>query len=387
MIGSRRICVVTGSRAEYGYLLPILRALRADIRFEVQLVVTGMHLSPEFGSTVSDIEMDGQAIAEKLETLISGDTPIAIAKSIGLGVIGFADMLERLRPDWLLILGDRYEIFAAAQAAMVAAIPIAHVAGGDTTEGVFDEAIRHSISKMAQLHFVTNEQSARRLRQMGEEPASVHVVGSPGLDLMREMPLLEKKALEDSLGTRLRERNLLVTYHPVTLDLEGSVRELKALLRALEGFCPDMGLFFTRSNADPGNQQLRETLHDWVRSRPNAATFTSLGQQRYLSLMKHVDAVVGNSSSGLYEAPYLHTPTVDVGDRQRGRLAADSVIRCDGETGAITKAIEAALKLDTSSVINPYGDGHAAPRILKVLAAVADPRQLLKKQFHMIGER
>jgi len=385
-VARRRICVVTGSRAEYGLLQPVLSALRDDPRFELQLVVTGMHLSPEFGNTVSVIENNGFEIADKIESLISGDTPAAIAKSVGLGVIGFADAFKRLQPEWLLLLGDRFEVFAAAQTALVMTVPIAHIAGGDTTEGAFDEAIRHGISKMAQLHFATNEQAAQRLRQLGEDPAMIHVVGSPGIDVIRQAELLDRAALEASLGTRFRTRNLLITHHPVTLDAEGSAAELAALLEALDSFGADMGLFFTHPNADPGGRQLAGMLNDWVATRPNARMFTSLGQRHYLSLLKEVDAVVGNSSSGLYEAPSLQTPTVNIGDRQRGRLAAESVIHCKPHVSAIRTAIESALHMDVSAVKNPYGDGHAAPRIVEAIAAIPDPRKFLKKRFHLFPQ-
>ncbi len=382
----RRICVVTGSRADYGLLQPILSALRGDPRFELQLIVTGMHLSPEFGDTASIVESDGFDVAERIESLVSGDTPTAIAKSIGLGVIGFADAFKRLQPEWLLVLGDRFEIFAAAQAALVMTIPIAHIAGGDTTEGAFDEAIRHGISKMAQLHFATNEQSAQRLRQLGEDPATIHVVGNPGIDVIRQTKLLDRTALEADLELQFRSRNLLITHHPVTLDLRGTVAELSALLDALDSYGPETGLFFTRPNADPGGRRLARVLDDWVVSRPNAKVFTSLGQQHYLSMLKEVDVVVGNSSSGLYEAPSLHTPTVNIGDRQQGRLAAASVIHCRPQASAIRTAIDSAIRLDVSSVKNPYGDGQAVPRIVEAIAAIPDPRQFLKKRFHLIPQ-
>jgi len=382
----RRICVVTGSRAEYGILQPILSALRDDPRFNLQLVVTGMHLSPEFGNTVSVIQSDGFDVTDRIESLVSGDTPTAIAKSIGLGVVGFADAFRRLQPEWLLVLGDRFEIFAAVQTALVMTIPVAHIAGGDTTEGAFDEAIRHSISKMAHLHFATNEQAAQRLRQLGEDPALIHVVGSPGIDVIRQMELLDRATLEAGIGLRFRSRNLLITHHPVTLDPERSAVELTALLDALDSLGTDTGLFFTYPNADPGGLRHTRILNDWVANRPNARIFTSLGQQHYLSMLKEVDAVVGNSSSGLYEAPSLGTPTVNIGDRQRGRLAAESVIHCEPQVQAIRTAIEAALQIDVSAVKNPYGDGHAVPRIVETLAATPDPRKLLKKRFHLLTQ-
>jgi len=385
MSGSqRRICVVTGSRSEYGLLQPVMSALRSDERFDLQVVVTGMHLSPEFGYTVSIIESDGYDVAESVESLISGDTPAAIAKSIGLGVIGFADVFRRLTPDWLLILGDRFEVFASAQAALVANIPIAHIAGGDTTEGAFDEAIRHSITKMAHLHFVTNELSAKRVQQLGENPTTIHVVGSPGIDAIHQMKLMEREAIEKDLVISFKNRNLLVTHHPVTLNPSGSVQELETLLSALDNFGDQISLFFTKANADTLGRTFNRVLDDWTYTRSNAFVFTSLGQLRYFSLMNEVDVVVGNSSSGLCEAPSLHTPTVNIGDRQRGRLAATSVIHCDPHPRAIYAAINAAFELDVSEVENPYGDGHAAPRIVEAIAAVNDPKQLLQKRFHMI---
>jgi UDP-N-acetylglucosamine 2-epimerase (non-hydrolysing)/GDP/UDP-N,N'-diacetylbacillosamine 2-epimerase (hydrolysing) len=380
----RKICVVTGSRAEYGLLEPVMALLSGDRRFDLQVVVTGMHLSPEFGYTVSVIEDDGYEIAERVESLISGDTPAAIGKSIGLGVIGFADVFRRLKPDWLVVLGDRFEIFAAAQAALVANIPIAHIAGGDTTEGAFDEAIRHCITKMAHLHFVTNELSARRVRQLGEDPATINVVGSPGIDSIYQMKLMDREALENDLRINFKNRNLLITYHPVTLNPSGSAQELEALLSALDNFGNEIGLFFTKANADTSGRTINRLVDNWVSSRSNAVVFTSLGQLRYLSLMNEVDVVVGNSSSGLYESPSLHTPTVNIGDRQRGRLSAASVIHCEPEPRAIYGAINKAFELDVSDVENPYGDGHATPRIIEAIAVVNNPKKLLQKRFHMI---
>ena len=380
----RKICVVTGSRADYGLLEPVMALLSGDPRFDLQVVVTGMHLSPEFGYTVSVIEDDGYEIADRVESLISGDSPVAIAKSIGLGLIGFADVFQRLKPHWLLILGDRYETFSAAQAAMVANIPIAHIGGGDSTEGAFDEAIRHCITKMSHLHFVTNELSARRVRQLGEDPTTIHVVGSPGIDAIHQMKLMDRESLEKDLGISFKKRNLLITHHPVTLSPSGSAHELEALLSALDNFGDEIGLFFTKANADTFGRTIDRVVEDWVSTRSNAVVFTSLGQLRYLSLMNEVDVVVGNSSSGLYEAPSLHTPTVNIGDRQRGRLSAASVIHCEPEPRAIYEAINKAFELDVSEVENPYGAGHATPRMIEAIAAVNDPKTLLKKRFHMI---
>jgi UDP-N-acetylglucosamine 2-epimerase (non-hydrolysing)/GDP/UDP-N,N'-diacetylbacillosamine 2-epimerase (hydrolysing) len=381
MAARRRICVVTGSRAEYGLLYWLMQDLHDDPGVELQVIVTGMHLSPEFGLTYHVVEDDGFRIDARVEMLVSSDTPSGIAKSIGLGVIGFGDALSRLQPDIVVVLGDRFEIFAAAQAALVGNFPLAHIAGGDTTEGAFDEAIRHSITKMAHLHFVTNAPSERRVLQMGEDPAHVYNFGSPGLDYVRRLEMLDRQQLSASLNCSFQRRNLLITFHPVTIGPEQSQPQFAELLHALRRL-GDIGLFFTKPNADTGGRALIAMLDEFVASHSNAWSFTSLGQQRYLSLMAQVDAVVGNSSSGLYEAPSLKTATVNIGERQRGRLCADSVICCPAERESIEAAIRSALELDCSDVVNPYGDGYAAPRIAEVLKRVAAPRGLLQKRFH-----
>jgi UDP-N-acetylglucosamine 2-epimerase (non-hydrolysing)/GDP/UDP-N,N'-diacetylbacillosamine 2-epimerase (hydrolysing) len=382
----QRICVVTGSRAEYGLLYWVLHDLRADPGVELQVVATGMHLSPEYGLTVREIEADGFTVTRRVEMLLSSDTPGGVAKSMGLGVIGLSDALSALVPDVVLILGDRFEILAAAQACLIHKIPLAHIAGGDVTEGAFDESIRHAITKMAQVHFVTNEDAARRVRQMGEDPARVHVVGSPGLDHLHRRPLLARPELEAALGAPLGAKNLLVTFHPVTLDEHEGLVEFDALLGALAATPADTHLWFTRPNADTGGRAIAARLDVFAAQHAGRAkVYTSLGQLRYLSLMAQVDAVVGNSSSGLYEAPSFGVATVNVGDRQRGRLAAASVLHCKAEQGAIADAIQRALSLDCSCVVNPYGDGHSAPRIVRALRSLPPAAVLLRKPFHSIA--
>lgn len=385
MNAPRKVAVVTGSRAEYGLLYWVLHDLRAAAGVELQLIVTGMHLSPEFGMTVNVIEKDGFAIARRVEMLLSSDTAGGVAKSMGLGVMGMSDALEQLRPDVVLVLGDRFEILAAVQACLVHNIPVAHIAGGDTTEGAFDESIRHAITKMAHVHFVTNELSARRVRQLGEDPRHVHVVGNPGLDHLKRMPLLDRAALADSLGAPLGARNLLITFHPVTLEPGESERQFGELLAALEATGDDTTLWFTRPNADTGGRAISALLDSWAAKHPaRVHVHSSLGQLRYLSLMAQVDAVVGNSSSGLYEAPSFRIPTVNIGDRQRGRLATSSVLDCAPERAAIQAALVRALALDCSAVVNPYGDGESSARIVSALAALPPRAELLKKHFHLI---
>lgn len=381
----QRICVVTGSRAEYGLLYWVLHDLRADLGVELQIIATGMHLSPEYGLTVREIEADRFTVTRRVEMLLSSDTPGGVAKSMGLGVIGLSDALSHLAPDVVLLLGDRFEILAAAQACLIHKIPLAHIAGGDVTEGAFDESIRHAITKMAQVHFVTNEDAARRVRQMGEDPARVHVVGSPGLDHLHRSPLLARPELEAALGAPLGAKNLLVTFHPVTLDEHEGLGEFDALLGALADSPPDTRLWFTRPNADTGGRAIAARLDAFAAQHAGRAkVYTSLGQLRYLSLMAQVDAVVGNSSSGLYEAPSFGVATVDVGDRQRGRLAASSVLHCKAEQAAIANALQRALSLNCSGVVNPYGDGHSAPRIVRVLRGLPPAAVLLRKPFHSI---
>jgi UDP-hydrolysing UDP-N-acetyl-D-glucosamine 2-epimerase len=377
-----RICVVTGSRSEYGLLHWVIHDLSHDPEIELQLVVTGMHLSAEFGSTVAEIEEAGFPIADRIDMLLSSNTPVGVTKSLGLGTIGFADTYSRLRPDVVLLLGDRFEILAAAQAALIANVPVAHIGGGDTTEGAVDEAIRHSISKMAHLHFVTNKEAEARLQRMGEDPGRIHVVGSPGLDHLRRARLLSRPDLEQALGLRFARRNLLVTFHPETLSRESSPSNFEELLTALGGLDEGTHAYLTKPNADVGGRDIARRMEEWVSERGNAVVFASLGHHRFLSLLAQVDMIVGNSSAGLHEAPSLGKPSINIGDRQKGRLAASSVIHVPAEARAIQEAIARAYQLDCSGVQNPYGDGNATERIISILKAVPDFRQMLRKRFY-----
>ena len=380
----RKICVVTGTRAEYGLLQPIMKAIKDDQVLELQLVVTGMHLSPEFGLTYKTIEDDDFEISEKIEILLSSDTSIGVAKAIGLATISFSETLDRLKPDFIMVLGDRFELLAVAQVALVSRIPIVHLAGGDVTEGAFDEAIRHSITKMSQLHFVTNKESEKRVHQLGEDPENIHLVGNPGLDHLNSLKLMEKNELEKSLRYSFKSQNILVTFHSVTLDNAPAVNSFSALLEALDSLGEDIGIIFTRPNADTEGRQLIKMLDEYVEDRSNCIAYTSLGQLRYLSTVALVDVVVGNSSSGILEVPSLKTATVNIGDRQKGRLRADSIIDCEPITENIKESIQQAFKLDCSTVVNPYGDGNTTERVLKVLREINHPERLIKKHFYDI---
>ena len=371
MTVKRKICVVTGSRAEYGLLYWIIRNIQDAKSLELQLVVTGMHLSPEFGSTYRQIENDGFRITRKVEMLLSSDTPSGIAKSMGLGISGFGEIYEALQPDIVLMLGDRFELLAAASAALVAALPIAHIHGGEVTQGAFDEAIRHSISKMSHLHFTSTDAYRRRVIQLGEHPDRVFNVGAPGLDNIERLKLLSRSELEGAIGMELGSCSLLVTWHPVTLEPGRTRTDCQVLLNVLDQV-DGLKVIFTKANADTEGSIINQLIDEYVSDHSNqAVVHTSLGQVRYLSAVKHVDGVVGNSSSGIIEAPSFQTGTINIGDRQYGRVRADSVIDCE----TTEESIRSALKLLFSRefierlrmVKNPHGGGDVAGKIVRVL--------------------
>jgi len=381
---SRKICVVTGTRAEFGLLRWLMLEIENDPGFELQVLATGMHLSNEFGLTSREIEEAGFSIDEKVEMLLSSDTSIAITKSMGLGMIGYADAYDRLDPELVVVLGDRFEIFAASAAALIAGIPLAHLHGGETTEGAFDEALRHSITKMSNLHFTAAEVYRQRVVQLGEHPDRVFNVGGLGIDAIRRLELLNRDALEQSLNFKFGKRNLLITFHPVTLEGKtSSEQQMAALLEAL-GELKSTHMIFTMPNADTGGRDLMAMVKEFSEGRKNVALFTSLGQIRYLSCMKYVDAVVGNSSSGLAEAPSMGIATVNIGDRQKGRLLASSVISCDSTRQSISESLrtvfEASFQESLKSVDNPYGNGGASKKIAEVLRNQRFDG-LLKKSF------
>jgi UDP-N-acetylglucosamine 2-epimerase (non-hydrolysing)/GDP/UDP-N,N'-diacetylbacillosamine 2-epimerase (hydrolysing) len=368
----RKICVVTGSRAEYGLLRWLMHDIRDDPRLDLQVVATGMHLAPEFGSTYQEIEDDGYSIDACVDMQLAGDSPVAITKSLGVGVIGFADTLERLRPDLMVILGDRFEILAAAQAAMLARIPMAHIHGGELTEGLVDDAIRHSLTKMSQLHFVAAEEYRKRVIQLGEEPNRVWNVGATGLDSIRRIRLLDRQQLSDALHFDLTTPYFIVTYHPVTLDDAQTSAEVAALFSALGTF-PNCKIVITGVNADVGHDVVSTASVAFAEVNPGRVLIrASLGQERYLSAMSHADAVIGNSSSAIIEAPALKVPSVNIGNRQRGRIRSASVIDADGSKRSIVDAIEKARSSEFCALARAseslFGNGYASEKIVRMLA-------------------
>lgn len=381
---TRKICVVTGTRADYGLLRWVMQGIKDDADLTLQIIATGMHLSPEFGLTYEAIEADGFEIDRKVEMLTSSDTPVGIAKSMGLGMIGFADVLNELKPDLIVVLGDRFEIFAAVATALVATIPVAHLHGGETTEGAFDEAIRHSITKMAHLHFVAADKYKQRVIQLGEKPEHVFLVGGLGIDNIKRLQLLDRNSLETDLGFKFGKKNLLITFHPVTLESASAVTQLQALLAVLAKL-EDTQLIFTVPNADTNGRALIKMVVQFASQHANAHVFTSLGQLRYLSCMAQVDGVVGNSSSGLGEAPSFKKGTVNIGDRQRGRLNATSVINCEPNQKSIADAINTlystTFQLGLSQVCNPYGEGGASEKVVNILKII-NIENILKKAFY-----
>lgn len=384
----RTIGVVTVARSDYGLYRPILRELAAHPDLTLHLIVGGMHLSEEFGSTVGEIEQDGFAIADRVATPLESDAPAGIAAAIGFGIGGFAQSFARTRPDLLLVLGDRYEMLAAVTAALPFALPVAHVHGGESTEGLIDEGIRHAITKMSHVHFAATELYARRIVQMGEEPWRVHVSGAPGLDAIRELTPVPKAELERLVGLPIGDRSLLVTYHPVTLEYEHVERDLAAFLEALDSSGFD--LVFTAPNADTNTRTVTQMIQSFIATRERAVLTPNLGSHGYLSMLGLVRGMVGNSSSGIIEAASFKLPVVNVGTRQQGRVRPRNVIDAGHEPAAILDAIRRAtsdeFRASLADLQNPYGDGHAAERIVATLAAVPLDRTLIVKRFHDLQE-
>lgn len=385
----RTIGVVTVARSDYGIYLPLLRAIQADPELRLHLIVSGAHLSPEFGHSVDHIRADGFEIGDQVEMLLSSDTPQGIAKSIGLGVIGYAQAYSRFRPDMLVVLGDRFEMMASVVAAMPFAIPIAHIHGGEATEGLIDEAIRHSITKMSHLHFVSTHRYKERVIQMGEEPWRVFVSGALSLDNLNNMEFLSKEELEYYLGLSLDIVPLLVTYHPVTLEYEDTSRQIQELLKALD--LADMPIVFTYPSADTESRTIIQAIDQFVQTHKRAKAVANLGTQAYFSLMRNCAAMVGNSSSGIIEAASFSLPVVNIGARQRGRIRGSNVIDADYESFSIIEAINKAtsphFREDLKGLINIYGDGNASDRIIDILHTVKLDHTLIEKSFHDIPQQ
>ena len=366
---TRRFCVITGSRAEYGLLRWVMQGIKAEPSLTLQIIATGMHLSAQFGNTYQEIEGDGFAIDRKVEMLTGSDTPVGIAKSMGNGMIRIAEAINELKPDVALVLGDRFEIMAASQALVVLQIPIIHLCGGDIGSGTYDNIFRDCISLMSTLHCVTHEEAKRRVTELGIPKASVHCVGATCVDGIQALDLLPLSELCRQLEIEIRGQIIVVTYHPLTWGASNSSRELIELLMALEIFASknEVTTVFTGTNADNGQSELKSLIDQYVESHNNCYAFQSLGHLRYLSLMKHALMVVGNSSSGIYEAPYLGTSTIDVGIRQLGRLAPTSVARCDAIATEILSKMNSVLSNGFATTQMVYGDGTASRRILELI--------------------
>ncbi len=384
---SRKICVVTGSRAEYGILRPLIKEIKEDRGLKLQLVVTGTHLSSEFGLTYQEIIQDGFKIDKKVSIVLSSDSNIGITKSMAHALVRISKAYLKLKPDMVVILGDRFEIFSAAVAAHIQRIPIAHICGGELTEGAIDDAFRHSITKMSQLHFTSTEKYRRRVIQLGEDPSRVFRVGSLSLDNIKNQDFLSKKELEKRLNLKFNRFNILVTFHPVTLENNTSGTQFKKILNVLNGL-KNTNIVFTKANADSGGRKINQLIDEYVKKNPQKATaFTSMGQLNYLSTMQFVDAVVGNSSSGIGEAPSFKIATVNIGDRQKGRIKAKSVIDCaptkDALTDAFKKIYSKYFQRRLKNIKNLYGDGNAAVRIKNILKRY-NITNIIRKKFYDI---
>ena len=385
----KKVCIMTGTRAEYGLLKPLIKKINNDVDLQLQLVVTGMHLSPEFGLTYKEIEQDGFEITERNEMLLSSDTPNGITKSVGLGTIGFADIFTRIAPDMVVILGDRYEALAAATAPVIHRIPITHIHGGELTLGAIDDAIRHSITKMSTLHFTSTEEYRRRVIQLGEEAERVFYVGALGVENIKTQKLMEKEELAQSLGTALDMPYIMVTFHPVTLENNTAGEQFENLLSALEQY-KEYHIIFTKANADTEGRVINQKIDQYVKQNiSRASAYASLGMQRYLSTLKYCEMVIGNSSSGIMEAPSFQVPTVNIGNRQLGRIRAESVIDCENSIEDICMAIGKAKEIKEEGILqnlkNPYERSGTSEKILSEMKKFLMQDKMTEKKFYDIS--
>ena len=382
MSTKKKAMFVTGTRAEYGLLKPLIYEL--DKYYSVNVVVTGMHLSPEFGMTVEEIKNDGIRIEEEVEILLSSDTTSGIVKSMGIGLISFADVFERINPDVMVILGDRFEILSAVVAASVMKIPIVHLHGGEITEGAIDDNIRHAITKLSHIHFCSTEVYRKRVIQLGEHPDTVFNVGAIGLDNILSTKMLSRDEIQKELGIEFRDKVFLITYHPVTLELYSIEKQVSHLFEALSEV-ENTTLIFTKANADAQGRYINDKIENWVKDREDAYVFSSLGSLRYLSLVKNSDVVIGNSSSGIIEVPSFHVPTINIGNRQKGRIRAGSVLDCGYSCGEIRAALNysqsESFREDIKKMDNPYGTGTTALKISTIMKDL-DYTDLIPKQFY-----
>ena len=382
-MNKRKVCVITGTRAEYGLLYWLMKEIQSDKDLQLQLIVTGMHLSSEFGLTYKEIEKNFK-IDKKVEMLLSSDTVLGISKSMGLAQISFSEAYEELTPDILIVLGDRYEIFSAVSSAMISRIPIAHISGGEVTEGVIDEAIRHAITKMSHLHFVSTEVYKNRVIQLGEHPNRVFNLGAIGIDNINKLKLFSKNEFVKSIDFSLNKKNILVTFHPVTLEKSTSKEQFQELLNSIDEL-EDTNIIFTKSNSDTDGRVINQMIDEYVSRNNNTVSFDSMGQVRYLSALKFVDAVVGNSSSGLTEAPIFGIGTINIGDRQKGRINLVSVINCNPTKESISNAFNELYseryQKALSIVKSPYGNGGTSKKIKNIVKNF-DLKNILKKSFY-----
>ena len=380
----KKICVVTGSRAEYGLLYWLMKGINKDPELELQIIATGMHLSSEYANTYQQIEYDGFVIDKKVDIELSSDSELGISKSMGLGMIGCSNAFNDLKPDLCVVLGDRFEIFSAVSAAMIAKIPIAHIHGGEATEGLIDESIRHSITKMSHIHFVATEEYKNRVIQLGEQPEKVFNVGGLGIDNINKLKLLSKEDFQQAVNFSLGEKNILVTFHPVTLEKSTAEIQFRELLSALDEL-KDTKIIFTKSNSDTDGRVINRMIDDYVADHDNTISFTSMGQLNYLSALQYMDAVVGNSSSGLIEAPSFKIATIDIGDRQKGRIKSESVISCSPQKDDICKSLIKLYSKEFQILIkntkNPYGAGGASHKIINIIKDI-NLIEILKKSFY-----
>jgi UDP-hydrolysing UDP-N-acetyl-D-glucosamine 2-epimerase len=381
----RKICIFTGTRAEYGLLRWVMQGIQDAPDLTLQIIATGMHLSPEFGMTIDEILADGFELDETIEILLSGDTPTAICKSMGLALIGYGEALHRLNPDMVVLLGDRFEAFCMAAATQICRVPLAHIHGGETTEGAIDEAFRHAITKMSHLHFASCEAYRQRIIQLGEAPDRVFNVGALGVENIRRTPLMDRTKLAESIGFSLEKPYFLVTFHPVTLEKSTAHGQFQALLNALDAF-PEFNLIFTKTNADIDGRVINRMIDDYAGKYPERClAVISLGMQRYLSAIKYCAAVIGNSSSGIIEAPSFKVPSINIGDRQKGRIQAASTLNCSPETRAIRQTIDrmlsTAFQESLSGILNPYDRPNTCSTIVGLLENT-ELFAITKKTFH-----